>query len=393
MTDSIKTSLSLSKLSPLVRKDIYAKLCTVCTPWGEVTERYSKPSFQQSAMTETKTQWVVWCESDPDLGPVPSQIDADLNIPNATVGHNLVHGCSVYAAGKAALGLQRIWMAASGLPGHELDLLTTADVSLRGVTLTYLHLCASKVEAENLVESIYQTARVLHPNQCELRSSTNDTVIIRRGTYTIKVYIKTNLKHCAFPEGAPVAELVEQALRTVRIEVVVGLRFLKSLDRVELDQWRDAYARGVYEQIYNATVRKTLRLDDGLRHRAPREEVYDRLTPTEAQLLRGYIDGRDPRKFGSVVESRSPAKRYSALHRQILKKAKVDISIPWADHVKLRCFELADPLHYPGDCHPEGAAAPWCFCQGNWRKAQDGLGEKYEAALVSAHERACAVAV
>lgn len=386
MTDSIKTSLSLTRLSPLVRKDIPANLCTVSTPWGELVERYTKPSYQKSGMTDTKTKWVVRCGPDlanPSLGEVPQQIDADLNIPNAAKGHNLEHGTSVIAAGVTALELQRIWLATRGLPRHELDLLTTADVSVRGTTITYSFPRATKEEAVALVEAIKVTARVLNP-RCTVESSTNDTVIIPKRDHTIKVYIKTNLEHCKFAAGAPVAGLVDRAAYIVRVEVKLGVRFLRKMNLLILDSWRDAYEKGVYEQIFNETVRKSLRLDERLRHKEPREEVYARLTPTEARLLRGYIAGRDPRKFQSVVASRSPGKRLSDLRRRLLALAQTDIDIKWAEHVNLRCRELADTLHYPPDYHPSEEHTPWCFCQADWSNLQQDLRQTYETALAAA---------
>lgn len=389
MTDSIKTSLSLTKLSPSVRKDIDARMCTVCNLWGELKGRYTKPSQQQSAMTQTKTKWVVRCTPLADyreLGDVPHQIDADLNIPNSITGHNLEHGTSVFAAGVAALETLRIWMAQSGLPRAELDLLTTADVSLRGTTITYLRRCATREEADALVDAIRIIGKVLKLGKSE--DSTNVTVEINGRDYVIKIYIKTDLSHCKFAEGAPIAGLVDRTSCIVRIEVKLGLRFLRDRypkwNLVALDSWRNAYEQGVYEQIFNDTVRKSLRLDEGLRHKEPREEVYARLTPTEARLLRGYIAGRDPRKFSSVVESSSPLKRLSDLRLRILEVAKTDIDIPWSEHVKLRCFELADQLHYPDDYHPAADHAPWCFCKANWSKLYAALRSKYEAALAAA---------
>lgn len=399
MTDSIKTSLSLTKLSPRVRKDIDARICTVSNLWGEQKERYTKPSHQRSAMTKTKTKWIVRCvplADYPELGDIPRQIDADLNIPNSITGHNLEHGTSVFAAGVASLETLRIWMAQSGLPRAELDLLTTADVSLRGTTITYLKVFADRTEGDAFVDAIRITGKVLGISTSE--DSTNVTVYLFGRDYVVKIYIKTDLSHCKFPDGAPVAGLIDRTSCIVRIEVKLGLRFLRDRYKdqkwnlVALDSWRDAYAQGVYEQIFNDTVRKLLRLDERLRHKEPREEVYARLTPTEARLLRGYIAGRDPRKFSSVVGSSSPLKRLSDLRLRILEVANTDIDIPWVEHVKLRCFELDDQLYYPDDYHPAADHSPWCFCKANWSKLLAAMRAKYEAALAAASRLALGTA-
>jgi hypothetical protein len=398
MTDSIKITLRLTKMAALVRKDIDAHVCNLTNLWGEFKGRYTKPSHQKSSMAETKTKWIVRCEKDPkhpEDGDVPVRIDGDLNIPNSMVGHNLEHGTSVFAAGRAALEHLRIWMAQSGLPRAELDLLTVADVELRGVTITYLIRCATQAEAIKLVEAIRVTGKVLNKD-CKAEDSTNITVVLPYSTFTVKTYIKTNLKHCKFEYGCPQDELVEDALHIVRIEVMVGERFLKKLkvtgpnnvhlDMLKLESWRDAYALGVYQMIFDMTIRKRLSLGQ-LRHKAPREEVFTGLTPTESQLLRDYLDGGDPRQFRSVVESVTPAKRFSALRMGILRTAKVDIDIPWVEHVKLRSFELDPLLHYPGDHEPSEAHAPWCFCKSNWPNLRREFNNQYEAALAAAVQK------
>jgi len=391
MTDSIKTTLCLRKLSPRVRMDIDARLCNVVTPWGELLERYTKPSHQRSAMSGTKTKWVVRCAADinePDLGQVPDCIESLLHLPNALTGHNLEHGTSVFAAGVAALELQRIWMAGLGLPREELDLLTPDDITLRGVTITFHHLMADHEAAMALVEAIFATGKAL--GICEFQGSSNLTVYLKSGTFTVKFYIKTDLSHCIFPSNAPVESLIHRAGTIVRVEVMLGERFLKKYHLTALRSWKTAYEKGLYERIYNLTVRKLLRLDDGLRHKEPRAEVYDRLTPTEADLLNGYIAGRDPRKFKSVVESSSPGNRIYELRKAILAKANTDIDIPWDKHVQLRCFELDDLLRYPPDHNPDAEHAPWCFCKDNWPELRQKLRDKYEETLTQAALRKAA---
>jgi hypothetical protein len=384
MTDSIKTTLNLRKMAPLVRKDIPGRVNNVIDLWGECSDRYPKPSTQKSAMAATQTTWLVQLEKDPldpELGDVPSHIEADLNIPNAMVGHNLEHGTSVFAAGVAALELLRIWMAQHGLPKDALDLLTTEDVSLSGVTITYLLRFPTPAKAKAIVDAMEKTREILNPKGKSIKS-TNLTVNFKFETFTITAYDKTNLEHCRFPQDAPKAALIEATSCLVRVEVKLGLIYLKKIKMVALESWRDAYEKGVYESIFNNTVRKQFRLE--LRHKAPRQEVYDELTPTENQLLRGYLEGKNPRRFKNVSSSTSPSKRFSDLRRRILSVAKIDIDIPWVDHVKLRCFELDTVLKYPGNYQPSEAHAPWCFCKENWPNLRDELQSRYKIALNAA---------
>jgi hypothetical protein len=390
MTDTIKIKLNLSKLSPDVRLEIPVHICSVSTLSGEAKDRYVKPSKQRSDMSATKTKWIVRCELDEtpaQRGLIPVSIESELHIPNAIVGQNLEHGTSVFAAACAALELVRIWLAKGGLPKAELDRLSIDDISIEGVTLTYLVVCQTRVAAEELINSINETGKVLNPNW-KMFESSNVTVYLPARDHTVNFYLKTDFEHCKWQDDAPIPAMIEQASRIVRIESKLGLVFLRKRNLTRVDSWRDSYKDGQYKRLFDETVRKSLRLADRLRHKMPREEVYKQLTPTEARLLRGYIDGDDPHQFDSVVESMNPNKRRSELRLRILESANVDIDIPWKDHKRLRCFELDAQLRYPGDYRPIEVHIPWCFCQANWDKLREKMKIAYEKAIILAAEKA-----
>jgi hypothetical protein len=388
MTDTIKTVLSLKKIPQLLRMDIQALICNVSNPWGELSNQYTKPSIQPSALSGTKTKWVVRCE--PGVGElegycVPATIEAELNIPNAVTGQNVVHGTSVLAAGVSALYLQRNWLAEAGLPREQLDLLTTSDVNLNGVTITYILPCPHPEYAAALIQAMIATGKALYAERCLAISSGNDTVTLPGRDFTVTAYIKSDFRHCEWPEGAPIKSIQEASPYLLRIEAKLGQTFLRKRLLCSLDSWRDAYARDVYEEIFNATVRKTLRLNGvTLRHKTPREEVFRLLSPTEEVVLRGYLSepALDPRKSQTVLGSVSPEKRFYELRRPILERARIDIDIPWKEHVKLRCFELEDRLVYPGDFHPADDYAAWAFCESNWDRLRERLNDVYESALL-----------
>ena len=381
MTDSVKISLDLSKMSPEVRRHIPAQLCTVCTPWGEITARYTKPKTYESPMADTKMEWNVRCGRDEaSCGPddLPIQIDADLNIPNAVVGQNIEHGTSVFAAGVAALELIRNWLAQVGLPREQLDLLGIEDVTLNGVTITYLLPFSSDQEAQRVLDAIAVTGKIVNP-KTDVWDSTNKTVKLPARDSTVKAYIKSLFDRCAFKAGAPVAKQKDVAGRIVRIETILTRRFLENENLLRLEQWRMAYEDDLYAKLFNRTVRKSLLLHQTkLRHKEPREEVFARLTETEAELLHWYLAGKPVEEFPSVANSSSSQKRRSALRRNLLKATDIDIDIPWEDHVRLRCFELYDTLVYHDDYNPSSEHAPWCFCRANWPNLLAELRRVYE---------------
>ena len=381
MTDSIKISLDLSKMSPEVRKCVPAHICEDIDTGTGVVEDYNRPSFQKSALSGTKMKWNVRCDRDKDsrrLDDLPIRIDAELNIPNAVVGQNIEHGTSVFAAGVAALELLRIWMAQEGLPREQLDLLSVEDVTLNGVTITYLLPFSSDQEAQRMLDAIAVTGKIVNP-KAEIWDSTNKTVTLPARDYLVKAYIKSLFDRCAFKAGAPVTGLKDKAAIIGRIETILPRRFLESENLLRLEQWRMAYEEGLYAKLFNRTVRKSLLLHKTKpRHKEPREEVIARLTETEAKLLRWYLDGNSVEEFPSVANSRSSQKRRLALRRDLLKATDIDIDIPWKDHVRLRCFELYDKLVYPGDYDPSSEHAPWCFCRSNWADLLAELRRVYE---------------
>lgn len=387
MTDTVKITLDLSKLSPDVRKCVPAHICEdIDTGTGELL-KYNRPSFQKSALSGTKMKWNVRCGHDEarcGLDDLPIQIDAELNIPNAVVGQNIEHGTSVFAAGIAALELLRIWMAQKGLPREQLDLLSIEDVTLNGVTITYLLPFSSGQKAQRILEAIAVTGKIVNP-KAEIWDSTNKTVKLPARDFTVKAYIKSLFDSCAFAEDAPAVELKEIAGSIIRVEVLLSRTFLKEHELLNLELWRAAYETGLYEKLFGLTVRKALLLHKTkLRHKEPREEVFARLSATEAELLRWYLDGNSVDEFPSIANSSSPLKRKSELRRTLLKATDIDIDIPWKDHIRLRCWELHDTLTYPGDYHPSEEHAPSCFCRANWNNLLAKLQRLYEEAVAQA---------
>lgn len=394
MTDSISTTLDLTKLSWRARMDVDATIRNDSNPLGELKRTSFEPSIQKSPMANTLTKWLVRNQKDSEGYFVPYSIEADLNIPNALVGHNVVHGTSVFAAAVSAFHLQRIWMATSGVARMELEKLTLSDMRLRGgTTVSFPQQCHDEAAARCLVRASYDTAKELYGEDCMKISSTNDTVYIRRGDYKITIYNKTNHSRCAFKSGAPVRSILEVSPSIVRVEVKLHERFLRKHGLLSVEAWRNAYAEGLYKKLFDETVRKTFRLENGgLRHKAPRPEVFSKLTETEAHILHGYLAGRDPRKSKTVMESARPSNRFYELRKALLDKAQVDIDIPWATHKRLRCFELVETLRYQGDSEPAPMFADWSFCRSNWVALQESMYELYEEAIALAEAKALAKA-
>jgi hypothetical protein len=231
---------------------------------------------------------------------------------------------------------------------------------------------------------VRDVGRALHGDRCTVLSSSNDTVYIDRGDYELTIYNKTDLSHCAFKKGTPISALRALSPTIVRIEVKLGSRFLQKRALTSAESWRHAYVEGRYEQLFNELVRGSLRLDDHLRCKAPRPEVFAKLTALEAHILRGYLSGRDPRVAKAVLTSARPTNRFYELRRSLMEKAQVDIDIPWTLHKKLRSAELVSCLVYRGDSDLVPENTDWAFSRSSWDTLRGTMYALYDQALANA---------
>lgn len=381
MTDSLKVSLDLRKLPVAQRHRVPLLMGTDADQHGDILARFAKPQKQDSPMSRTKTKWLVRTEPlevDGCRIDVATTIEADLNLPNALTGQNLEHGTSVYAAGHATLWLLKIWLAAAGIDRMYLRQLDLSDVRLLSATLTYLVKCLSEADAEALVHDLRTTTHILS-SRAQSYQSSNETVMLPTGFGAMSAYHKTLLKFCKMLDGAPEAHHLEANRLLVRLESKLNSAFLSKTGLDTLAGWRDAYATGLYEALYEQTIVKPLQLD--LRHNRPRPEALARLTRMQRGFVEFYLEGGNPYRFSAVLASAFPAQTLSKLRIAIRDILDIDVDIPWKKHQELRCFKLRHRLGYPGDYFPPADRATWCFCQESWGQMLKKLEECFEDAI------------
>jgi hypothetical protein len=380
VTDSLKITLDLTVLPPHIRQMVPIVVGTDVDQFGEVHQRGFKPIKRQSPLSGAEMMWIVRSESG-YVGGVPTliakSIDADLNLPSATVGQNLEHGTSVFAAGTAGLWLLKTWLAGEGIAPEYLDRLDTSCIRLRSVTLTYLMRFDCASDAREFVQDVRITAQILH-KATKFFESTNETVKMPTKYGHLMAYFKTFLGHCRWPEGAPVDEFIRANHRLARIESMLNREALRALGREHLDSWKNAYSEGLYEELFNKTVVEPLR--PNLRHNRPRPEALLKLEDPEQEFVQWYLDGNDPRQFPAVLKAAYPTDAYSKLRLAVLRACDLETNIPWRDHVRLRGYKLRDVLVYPGDYSPEAERSVWCFCRDNWQQLLNRLIDCYRAA-------------
>lgn len=368
MTDSLKECLDLRPMPEEARREVQVYHAqTKDKANRNVGDRYAKAISTNSPLTGTGMQIkTYWDGAEPDQ--LQSQVVASLNIPNAIYGHNCEHGTSVFAAGVAGLQLLKLWMVRDGVPGKALDLLTTDHISLHGATVTFLLQAKSELDARAAVLKLKDAARILGLNPTG-NDSTNESLYVERGGYGLLVYHKTDFSHCVFPDEEAGETAKARARRLVRIEVNLRGQLLRERGWDYLESWRDAYAQGRYEAIFNEMVRGLFKLDLILRHKAPRKEVMHKLTPTESAIVLGYLEGTPVDELPSICDGKTDLARQKlkSKWKKILRKSlRIDITIPWADHQALRHADVDRLLRYPGDYQPGPDTASYSFCAESW---------------------------
>ena len=368
MTDSLKVCLDLRSLPEEARRQVEIHYAQTRNKRHEkVGTPYAKPIAAVSACSGTGMELTTYWEGS-GAKFLQSHIVGDINLPNAVAGQNFEHGTSVFAAGRAASELLKIWMVDEGVPADALASLTTNQVSLHGVTITYLLKSEFAEQAQAIVKHMESSARILGLRILRW-DSTNETITISGRGFLLTAYCKTDFSHCTIADPELRARLQNQALRIVRIEVYMQGHLLRRKGWSTLDSWRHAYAEGRYAAIFEEMVRGVFKLNVKLRHKAPRREVMDQMTPTGRAILEAYFGGTPADALPSIKEGKTAdarSKLKSKWRKLILSKAQIDIAIPWVLHQKLHWLGLNRALQYPGDHEPVASDAPGCFCKVSW---------------------------
>jgi hypothetical protein len=375
MTDSVKLCLNLRDMPEEARREVEVHHAQTKNKRNRnVGKRYPKKISTTSPMSGTGMKLeTYWDEIGQEF--LQSQIVADMNIPNALTGHNCEHGTSVFAAGVAALELLKCWMVSDGVPGSAVDMLTTHHVALHGATVTYLLRHTGESQAHASVLEMKAALRLMGYVPTG-NDSTNETFYVHRNGYVITVYHKTNFSHCIFPNEEFAEILKARARCIVRIEIYMQGHYLRERGWGALESWRNAYAEGRYEAIFNELVRGLFKLDVVLRQKTPRKEALKNLTATERAIVKDYlagtsVDALPAIKEGATADARSKIK--SKWKMIIRDKLHIDITIPWEQHQKLHHADIERLVRYPGDYHPNAVTVAQCLCEETWPKLRQRL--------------------
>lgn len=388
MTDSIKVHISTAKINQ-------ESLAKVPRPQLLKTDQHdpnalagivSQKQYPTSPLTGNGYELKTLADAHGQI----LGIDVSVNVPSCTVGQNIEHGLSVYAASCSTLLLVQHYLVKHGVPKEEVDKLEHDDIEITQVTLTYL--IPSK-DTPTDMELITNTICTLHParkkhkgkyaegTQGFFDTDGNKTIRCNLRPFALSCYAKaldllTGTEHEAFGQSH------------IRIELILHSSELKSMQRSKPYEWGGAHQSGAYAAIFETYVRnKFFRLHDNLRQNRPDEADIAKLTGLSLSVFKGYMEGKDPRTKSQFRElkaknPRAEQKLYSQVKRDIFEKLRVDISIPFSKHMQLSTAKLERLMVWAGDHHPSEDVVERCFCMGNWSQLKQRLEQAVTDAMV-----------
>ncbi|WP_374352175.1 hypothetical protein [Limnohabitans sp.] len=308
--------------------------------------------------------------------------------PNILVGHNTLHGTSVYATCQAFLLVCKVWLAKSGVAKATLDALSLKDVRIHGVDITFLQACSTAKEADGLVRLLSLAAQATdRDEEFHAKHKSNPTTDIRFKATKVEAYIKMELKHCKFSSKEIKVMLTDLAKTMLRIEVKLREQQL-GRELMQATAWETAYAENRYEAIFNDYVLKSIEQALAItRVRKPNWQAIDSALAKlngdnrvwASTVLNAYFAGEDLDELYAAHKGTTRPENRRRLRKHFKAELGVDIDIPWATHLKLGKQKVSSAFKYPGDYHPPESLEGECFCKANWTQIRQKLEAEYEA--------------
>lgn len=385
MVDTVKVVLRFDELS-----DIEREQC--CFPYlvgqktnenGEIKATFYERESIVSPITGAKCKVRAVSAPEAALGCVAGY-ELEVNVPACMIGRNhlLVNG--VPRAAESAVELLRYYAAVRGCTPLGLQQFRLDNVRLASVTPTFLFEFDTPVEAlEHLRELRDYAEGVLNHEQRPRRSKVKKSnkpsytvgaddsfsMYIRQREFVIIAYIKQQNVPDAFetfPSPEVEQELVELALRTIRVEVQVHGKWLKENDLDNPEAWRKKPS--AYKKVFQL-ARDALRLDENLRVRAPSDATIAKLPADHQTVMRAHLAGENIRDHELVLNCAGTVeqvvdaqnKKFSAFKRLALKETGVDYSIPWEIQSTKLSPHLKNWFVYPGEYVPSDSLKEHVF--------------------------------
>ncbi|MDD4913350.1 MAG: hypothetical protein PHP57_13745 [Sideroxydans sp.] len=316
--------------------------------------------------------------------PVLVGYEMELNPPACIIGNNLLLKNGVFRGGWAALYLLQYWLAEQGCSKEVVNSFSTTTAVIRSVTLTYLANCSNKTGAHTARRGMYSQGAALHNKKTRKKRLRKDkvyevgtkeraTVYMKHHDYQVSCYVKDGVVGGAssrFASPEVEAALRAEAGKYLRVEITLNHSWLEDKHRQSIQSWKYVKGDSPYD-IGIETIRSYLRLDENLRTRMPKLEHLDKLSAEEKQILVWHLEGRNVRKHISLRGSNS--RRFYPIRQRLLRKVRVDLSIPWEVQRNELHPKLGDLLAINGQYKPPKELADHVYCRRSIDAALDKL--------------------
>lgn len=310
--------------------------------------------------------------------PKAQSVDSDLaqrligyrvaiNVPSATIGNNCLLRNGVPKACELAVLMLKLWLLDGDAPPWVVQAIDVERMRLTMVTPTFLHrfplnrTAKAALMALRVVTEIRNKPRIKGDKRVKARrpafgvgTLAEGTAYLKERSFAFAAYLKSRYEASAavFANQADEDAVYDEAELYVRAETELHESWLKEnqLDRPE--DWRLYGQDTAYRKAY-ALIRRSLRLDEGLRGDDPTEEDLQkaRLVADDLTILQCHLDGGNAQLHPLVLAKKTlkaQQQYFSEVKLRILTRLRIDMTVEWAVQKAAMSAGVGAWLNYPG---------------------------------------------
>lgn len=302
-------------------------------------------------------------------GPPPRLIGyyVRINVPSAVVGNNCLLRNGVPKACELAVLMLKLWMLDEGAPAWVVQSIDFERMRLTMVTPTFLHRFPTHGQAQAALLALRVASEIRNKPKFKIGKRdkasrpafsvgtlADATVYVKERAYAIVAYLKSRYAPSAaeFATKQDEVAVLDEAELHVRAETQLHATWLREnrLDRPE--DWRLYGDDAAYRKAY-ALIRRSLRLDEGLRGNEPTEEDIKaaRLVADDLTLLRFHLAAGNVQSHPLVLAKptlKAQQQYFSDVKLRLSTRLGVDITVEWAVQKAAISAGVSAWLHYPG---------------------------------------------
>lgn len=287
-----------------------------------------------------------------------------INIPACVIGNNAFLHILVYESAKIAMTFLKEYLKNIGVNEKYIELIKLRNAFIKSLDLTYLlkfdsveEAIAMRDELELRINSIYHYLPTT--DRPHIGEDISRSVYLNVRNYpSLCAYIKwqdnpSKKKYGLYDGADSVDPEVKKKIYSVskfglRIELKITEAYLKKnhSDMMSVMAWKDPKkSEKVIADVFQK-LRLMLRLDEDFRHNKHRSYDFAKLDENVQKFLTSYYAGKENCKNeeGDISEKvptldeLTKSQRYE-LKKKIYEKTRIDISIPWKYHKRLKAMD------------------------------------------------------